>query len=358
MALPVPSRQEPGLEVPVFLDIESRAHRVLSRALRRAVKQQTSGLLAAARDGDLRGIQDRINAINLGPAAESVRGDLELVALNAAILGAAQFVDEKKPSQTKFVRDREFPQEARQAVTQVILALDGSQTENVRREAQRVADELEARREEGAPGDTRVLKQVLGGMNVGELAAALNAAVDTGSTVQAGIAANLITTRMAAFGALSQAQELGIGTYQWNSVLDTKTCPFCRGMNGKTFKVGPALNQVRAILLANDPNVAKALSPWPQQTADNIARLARMSNGQLQQSGFALPPAHPLCRCVASRVGTVPQEQIKGFIVQALRARTARQPIAEKLIPQGVRSGQATRGARAGTDTGEPGDEF
>lgn len=308
------------VEVPVFIDIEQRATATIGRAAQRIVREQTRGLSTAVVNREF-GVAHRIvDQINLRPAIEEVRSKLELLALNAVLLGAAQFTEGHDARRTRFVLDREVPFEVAMGVEQIVSSLAGSGTEQIRLEAKNILAEAELVDPTAMFGvsEFQLFKQV-GLTLVGKaLASALNGAVDAKTQIQSTVAANLLTSRMAAFGALSQAKTGGITTYQWNAVLDSRTCPICRGMHGKVFSVGPALRELSSILTSQDPNVARALSPWPKQTIASINRLAGQSNAKLQAQGFSKTPAHPRCRCVLSIVGTVPRSQIKGFLIRSL----------------------------------------
>ncbi len=323
-----------ALEVPVFIDLENRAARVINRSLQGAVQEQTRGLSTAVRQGDTAGAARLIDQINFGPAAEEIRSELELLSLNMVLLGAAQFTEGHEARGTRFVRDREIPPEIQPQVEQIIRSLDGSQTEAVRLGAQRLVAEAEAEDPTVAGSgvsdftlfkvdETVATMERFAKVAGATLASRLNAAVDAGTKLQANVSANLLTSRMVAFGALSQATAGGITTYQWNAVLDSRTCPFCQGMNGKTFSVQPALRDLRTIIGSQDPGVAKALSPWPNQNIASINRLAGLTDEKLQEEGFAIPPAHPRCRCVLSIVGTVPRSEIRGFQVRPVPRASA-----------------------------------
>lgn len=302
--------------VPVFIDLENRMQRVMQRAVVPALREQTSEMEEAARAGNLGRAARAAERIDLGEPLERVRGSLELIGLNQVLLGAAQFVAGRSARDTRFVRDREAPPEVEMAVSQLIVGMRGRGSQLVREEVQTIL--LEAEAEDPTRGlgarEVQVVKQAVGQ----DLASRLNQAVATGTRVQSSISANLTTSRLVQFGALSQAQAGGVTTYQWNAQLDERTCPFCRGMHGKTFEVAPAMRDLSTILRSQDPDVARSLSPWPRITRQNINRLAGLTDDKLQEEGLAKPPAHPRCRCVLSVVGTVPRSEIRGFQVRPL----------------------------------------
>lgn len=299
-------------EIEVFMTLEDRAANVVARAADDHIQELVDRLETEAEDP--RDAARIVDDLNLGPVAASVRGELEVLALNGVLLGASRWT-EGQADRTRFVRDGEMPLEVVSQVEQIIQFMDGPGTEAVREELHEIIQEEMAQDpSSGVVGvSDRVLGQRVGFAKQGGLASRLNAAVKSGTKVQASMGANLMTNRMVLFGALSQAQDLGEGQYQWDAVLDSDTCPFCRSMNGKVFTVGPNLERLDTIILSGDPEVARSLSPWPSQSRDNLARLSTFTDEKLDADGFGLPPAHGFCRCVPSPVGMVPPDQIIGF---------------------------------------------
>ena len=251
-----------------------------------------------------------VASINFGPAIQGLRNRLEFLALNGAIFGASQFVPEKEGRETYLVQDREIPPWIHTQVHQTLAALDGAQNDTFRRRLQDLLSEAELDDPSSPFRSTDSIQLFKGPF---DLADALTRAVDSGVKLQSSISANLMTSRMAAIGALSQANKLQITKYQWNAELDRKTCPFCRGMHGKIFQVVPTLNRLMSIVMSQDPETARRLSPWAGSSKPTLKRLAGLSETKLQEEGFAQPPAHPRCRCILSLIGTVPIAQIHGF---------------------------------------------
>jgi hypothetical protein len=297
-------------DVQVFLPLEARMVRAAEQAVLDFIEPQLRDLAEAADAGDLIRSSRIVEQLDFS-GIEKARGMLELVGLNAVLLGAAQVVEGRETRLTRFVRDREIPPEVAQGVDQMIQVMTTTGADLVRGAAQKVLVQAEA--EEPTIGGIGVSAGPIRVRKQEDLAARLNAAVKAGVKVQSSVGANLTTSRLMQFGHLAQATAGGLKTFQWNSILDSKTCPFCRGMHGKTFQVAPAMAEMRTILTSQDPEVARQLSPWPNQSIASINRLAGMSNEKLQEEGFAKPPAHPRCRCVLSIVGTVPKREIKGF---------------------------------------------
>lgn len=141
------------------------------------------------------------------------------------------------------------------------------------------------------------------------LAEQLNAAVMGGGKAVIDIGANLTTTRLVALGFLGEAKGKGVTKYQISAILDDKTCPVCRYMDGKSFEVESEYSKVISALTTQDPQQLKHIAPWPKQTKAGLHDLNKMSLHELQKHGYGSPPFHPICRCQLVSVGTV-KEQI------------------------------------------------
>ena len=115
-------------------------------------------------------------------------------------------------------------------------------------------------------------------------------------------AASLMVSRLSSFGFLVEAQEQGIERYEISAVLDEHTCPVCEVMDGQIFDVTDGVAHAAAIMDAEDPDSLRSLAPWPSQSKASVADLADSDTQDLVDSGLALPPYHPQCRCLATAV--------------------------------------------------------
>ncbi|WP_367945139.1 hypothetical protein [Aquamicrobium sp.] len=131
------------------------------------------------------------------------------------------------------------------------------------------------------------------------------------------IGANLTTSRLVSLGFLAEAIDAGLDTYQVNEVLDEKTCPVCRYMHGKTFRVEREYSRVLNVMATSDPKELKGLAPWPLQTKAGLKQLYSMSLGDMQSSGYGSPPYHPGCRGMLALQGSVIEEFPIGSIAIA-----------------------------------------
>ena len=133
----------------------------------------------------------------------------------------------------------------------------------------------------------------------------LNDAVLNGGKVAIDVGANLTTSRLVSFGFLAEATKSGVDEYQINEVLDTKTCPVCQYMHGKTFRVQNEYGRLLQALSTSDPQELKTISPWPSQSKAGLKDLYDMDPGEMQGAGYGSPPFHPGCRGMLVQVGEV-----------------------------------------------------
>ena len=133
----------------------------------------------------------------------------------------------------------------------------------------------------------------------------LNDAVLRGGQVAIDVGANLTTSRLVSFGFLAEATSAGLETYQVNEILDGKTCPVCRYMHGKTFRVDNEYSRTLQALSTGDPNELNSITPWPDQSRSGIADLYDMTPEEMQGEGYGSPPYHPGCRGMLMIVGSV-----------------------------------------------------
>lgn len=115
------------------------------------------------------------------------------------------------------------------------------------------------------------------------------------------IASSLHTSRLSAFGFTAEAKYLGYTEYQVNEQLDGRTCPVCRLMHGKVFKIADARNLLNTVIRTKDPSILKALQPWPKQNKANLESMALMTGPEFVTRGWHVPPYHPMCRGLLSK---------------------------------------------------------
>jgi uncharacterized protein with gpF-like domain len=137
-----------------------------------------------------------------------------------------------------------------------------------------------------------------GDLTIEELGAALSAAVMGSARMVSDIGANLVTSRLAAYGFLAEAKNDGVTEYQMSAVLDERTCAFCESMDGKVFEVSKAFQRVEAVLSMDDPEELKIAAPWPDQSEEGSEEWMDASRDELAAMGYDVGPYHPGCRCI------------------------------------------------------------
>lgn len=108
-----------------------------------------------------------------------------------------------------------------------------------------------------------------------------------------GVAAN-VATNARAYGQLRSFSKLGVAKYTITNPEDSRTCPVCSIMNGKTFLVSDGEAQINRELEAKSPEDVKAIHPWLGEAA--LKSLGNNSKA-LASAGLALPSYHFKCRC-------------------------------------------------------------
>lgn len=117
---------------------------------------------------------------------------------------------------------------------------------------------------------------------------------------------SLHTSRVSAYGFTAEAFALGLEEYQINEQLDSRICPTCRTMHGRTYKVADARRLLDIVTRVTDPDDLKQLQPWPGQTKAVLEQINSMTKEEMVAKGWHIPPFHPRCRGLLARVGKVP----------------------------------------------------
>jgi hypothetical protein len=118
------------------------------------------------------------------------------------------------------------------------------------------------------------------------------------------IAAQLHTSRLAAYGFTAEATVRGYTEYAFNAQLDKRLCKVCRVMHGRIFKVADARTMLRRVLKTKDPAEITNIQPWPPIA--KASDMVTMSANDLVQQGWHCPPMHPSCRCLIVPTTNVP----------------------------------------------------
>lgn len=105
-----------------------------------------------------------------------------------------------------------------------------------------------------------------------------------------GLAANAMS-RSRNFGLVQSYVDLNVSELKVVSVMDERTSPICRKMNGTVIPVSKAIEQRDLMMAAEDPEDVKTIAPWP-----SVKTLEGLTDAQIIASGVCLPPYHFRCR--------------------------------------------------------------
>jgi len=113
---------------------------------------------------------------------------------------------------------------------------------------------------------------------------------------------SLNTNRLSTWGFTAQADAQGATRYQLSAVLDSRTSIFCQFIDGKQFDVQDAKDQVNESLSVQDPEDLKTVQPWPDQSKKGRDEWEGMSEQELVDNGWSIPPFHPYCRTLCTMI--------------------------------------------------------
>jgi len=123
------------------------------------------------------------------------------------------------------------------------------------------------------------------------------------------LTSGLMSSRVATYGFVAEAEHNKQGRYALSAVLDGRTSKFCRMIDGREFDLSTASSKIGTVLSVQDPEDLKTVQPWPDQDDESIAEYEQMSEDELVERGLNIPPFHPWCYLPGTRVYTK-----RGFI--------------------------------------------
>lgn len=282
-----------------FLIIEKAIAQAVGPTIEGQIATATAGLVDLwKRTGNIgvaRQFVDGFTLRDLSPTAEHV---LHINAVSAVLFGSALQTGNVAKSYVLGLEREAVLRTAQRAVDLVKASFAAGGSEAIRKALHGVLDELE-----GRTGDQYAIFKAE--LSIDEFADRVNAqAYGTGRAIR-DIAANVTTSRLVAYGFLSEAVGEQVTQYQWDATLDERTCPVCLFLHGQVFDLPAAYAQLQDVLGTDDTEQLKSKAPWPKQDAASLSDLYQMDPEDIQAAGFAIPPAHPNCRCVLVPVGSV-----------------------------------------------------
>lgn len=317
------------VKLQAFLSLEASAAGTIQAVMNKVTSKAVEKLLPLLEEGKWDDAHDVANRLSLNGVVEAQRRRLEELAVSALLFGAQNVSG--SPASTSFVRGTQaIPWALQQALDQLTDIVETAGAEQMRTAIHDLVRSQEITPVEKS--ELRKADQALVDM--------LNAAVMGTGKMAVDIGANLTTSRLVTLGFLSEAMQAQIDTYQVNEVLDSRTCPVCQYMHGKTFRVEQEYSRVLTAIGTSDPKELKSIAPWPSASKAGLTQLNGMSLGEMQAAGYGSPPFHPGCRGVLALTGsvteTIPLGQIKVTgVVQQIVESVADEPVPVTLAPVG-----------------------
>lgn len=112
------------------------------------------------------------------------------------------------------------------------------------------------------------------------------------------VVANASMQRGRSMGTVSGFIVAGVSTFEFVAMMDERTSPICRDLDGTIYTIEHAKKHVDAILETNNPDEFKAVSPWVKPS-----EVKGKSADELAAMGVMLPPLHGRCRSTIVAAG-------------------------------------------------------
>ena len=88
-------------------------------------------------------------------------------------------------------------------------------------------------------------------------------------------------------------KQAGLTHYEVVEILDSRTCPWCRHINGSEFSVNETITRIDGAVNTSPQNIGSAI---PFATSIPIQEFRKMSSQEIFDAGITTPPYHPHCR--------------------------------------------------------------
>ncbi len=222
--------------------------------------------------------------IDMTPVAERNRKFIELVGMGSILFGTSQL---GAPGDSSFAGEPK-PEQLEKAVDVMVMVIAENGTAEARETAERAIGDEEDRLKEESQQVEKAEPIPFTKAFVSSVKRSGDAFINIGSSQH--------TSRLASWGMTTEAEVLGITTFTVSEQLDSRTCPVCRTMHGKSFSVTQAKAKLEDQLSVENTDDLKAIAPWPKQDKASISELQGMSNQQIANKGWDTPPYHPMCR--------------------------------------------------------------
>lgn len=278
-----------------FLDLEKSLSAELEPAWLAISRRFVSVASVAIKEGDLNKVVELVNDLNVEALYKGKHKKINFIMKTGLLFGGSRV---SGGAINLFIQgNEEVMGVAGLAQTQFEVILDQSFV-GVKRTlvdtAVKIKERLDFERQ--VPSNIQTKKVEVKKINPINVPSVLGKATKSAGSNMINIASSLQMSRLSGYGFASEANARGITTYRVNEVLDSRTCPVCRRMHGKEFKVQDALRKLDALIRVTDPSDLRLLAPFPKQDAESLKELDKLTTEQLRAKGLDTPPYHPRCR--------------------------------------------------------------
>lgn len=250
-----------------------------------------------------------IDDINFSRVLSSNKRFMEFIGRGAFLFGVARHGEIKDSS---FVKDKEpipLLTDASENLQSVIAEQgDLFVKQNIRRAVATIKTRIE---------ESKITKEetVTKAAKVRTNAQLLSNAIDGRTDQYLENVSSLHNSRLAGWGYVQEAEALGITTYTVSEQVGSDTiCPICISMHGKTFQVSEARGTLDQRLTVDNLNDLNQIARFPRQSKRDVQIFRNLSNPELVENGWHVPPYHPRCRGLlvkstdTANLGPLPQK--------------------------------------------------
>lgn len=273
-----------------FIILEDALTAKLAKAVKAASRKVVRDIAEALADQGKDAALAKVGELSLAGVFEDMRPTIELHTYMGLVFGASQVAGE---TQYTTMGRPELKEVVERSVEGFRDTLKGLEAHLVGQALQLIAQETVQKAEEPQQDKQRILHD-------------FESSMDEKGAAYLNIESSLHTSRVSAYGFTAEALALGLTEYQITEQLDKRTCPVCREMHGKTFRIADARNLLEEVTRTKDSERLKMLQPWPSQSKAAVDELVELSADELVERGWHVPPFHPRCRGLLTRVGRVP----------------------------------------------------
>lgn len=299
-----------------FVAIDETLQKRLNKTWARVAAPVVKDLVNAMADEDYAEARDVAKRVDMAPVFDENAGFINFMMTASLLFGAASITSVEGNQFVKGVFPDFFDTTRGQLETMIKLSFQ----ETVRRAIVR-----EVGLQEAAAQDADDLKKADIDFVLAERLRV--ASFVTGKRL-VDIGANLNTSRLVQFGALSEMQGKLQETYRLKAVLDSRTSQICQRLHGRTFKINRAVDMLATALGTQNPAEMAGIHPWLKGDKASLRNYERLSNKELSERyGVLVPPFHPNCRTIVVRLSTkLPKAKFTPVVIEAI-------PVEDIIIP-------------------------